>query len=632
MKPRRLQSATSFSINAEPVGVGIGVTSPMGQVGATRARVGFAGGLAVAETSLAGETTCTVGADMRRLLAGLLLLACAGAAQADEGPRPRAIGAQGCPGDPIVPTQVIEGSFPSSLEGSYVMVPFTVPPGTTQVRVKYCWDEPESGDLRHTIDLGLWDARPAGGTWGPKQFRGWGGSSHPDVTITRQGFSSEGEYLARPRGHVPGRTQRGFVPGRIRPGEWAAELGVAAVISQAEGDADGSVRWRVEIALSSDPAFAVERYRRKRYDRRPMLRGAGWYAGDLHVHAEHSAQNDATMREAFEYAFRPLSDGGAGLDFVTLSDYVTTSHWGEIGRHQRAYPGKLIVRSAEVITYRGHTNNHASAHWVDHRTGSVYERAADGALTLLRSPVPPRALFAEIQAHGGFTQINHPTIFPPSVPAFRRTCRGCAWSYAAPETDFARVDAIEIQTGPYLIGGVLPNPFTADAIAFWESALAQGHHIAAVGVSDSHKAGRTSSATESPIGQATTVVYARELSERAIRDAVRAGHTYVKLVGNAGPDLRFEARGPGRIGRHAIMGDTVRGGIAAFTASVLNVPPGGEPIVLHVMKDGADVAALPVAPPSTTYELPSSGPGRYRLELRRGAAILALTTPIWLEP
>ena len=550
----------------------------------------------------------------------LLLLACASPALAG-GAFP-----SGCPGDPIVPTSVIEGTFPASLEGAYVMVPFTVPPKTTQVRVKYCWDRPESGTLSHTIDLGLWEARPQNGTWGRKQFRGWGGSSHPDVAITRQGFSSEAEYLARPRGHVPGRTQRGFVPGRLRPGEWAIELGVAAVITRDEGDADGSVRWRVEIALSSDPAFAAERYKPKRYDRKPAIRAAGWYAGDLHVHAEHSSQNDATTRETLDYAFRPLAAGGAGLDFITLSDYVTTSHWGEIGRYQNDYPGKLVVRSAEVITYRGHTNNHASARGVDHRTGTIYLRAADGALALLRDPRPPREIFAEVRDRGGFTQINHPTIFPPTVPAFRRLCRGCAWSYTPEETDYSLVDAIEVHTG------VSFNPFTPAAIAFWEDALAAGHHIAAVGVSDSHDAGQPNSATESPIGQATTVVFARELSERGIRQAVRDGHTYVKIFGNAGPDLRLEGNAPGRGNQGAIMGDRMTGGAADFTASVLNVPAGGDPFTLHLVRNAVAVASVPVAAPTTTHVFAVNEPGRYRLELRRGTAVWALTTPIWLEP
>ena len=530
-----------------------------------------------------------------------------------------------CGGDAITPTRVIEGTFSSSIQGAYVMVPFDVPAGTTQVRVKYCWDKPESGTASHTIDLGLWDARPVGGAWGPKQFRGWGGSSHPDVTITRQGFSTEAQYLAKPRGHVPGRTQRGFLPGKIKPGEWAAELGVAAVVPKAEGDATGEVGWRVEIALSSDPAFAAERYRAKRYDRKPAIREAGWYAGDCHVHAEHSALGNATMRETFDYAFRPLANGGAGLDFITLSDYVTRSAWGEIGRYQKDYPGKLIVRSSEVITYRGHTNNQASAHTVDHRRGPVYERAADGTLTLLRPPTPPRDLFAEVHDHGGWTQINHPTIFPPSNPTFARLCRGCAWSYTTDETDFSQVDAIEIQTGPALIG-TFPNPFTATAIQFYEDALAAGHHIAAVGSSDSHDAGRVDDAFGAPIGHATTVVFANELSERGLRNAIQAGHTYVKLLGNDGPDLRLEAATKGK---PAIMGDTVGGNFAEMTATVLNVPPGAE-TTLAVVRDGVTIETVPVTPPGLVHPFTAFGPGRYRLELRGSNFVWALTTPIWV--
>lgn len=545
-----------------------------------------------------------------------------------------AIGPNGCSGDPIVPTQVIEGAFPSSLQGAYVMVPFDVPAGTTQVRVKYCWDDPEhTTSDRHTVDLGLWEARRSGGVWGPEEFRGWGGSSHPDVSITRQGFSSEAEYLARPRGHVPGRTTRGFVPGTLPAGEWAAELGVAAIVGATEGDADGRVRWRVEIAMSDDPSFARERYRPRRYLRRPASRRAGWYAGDLHVHAEHSALNDATMREVFDYAFRPLAQNGAGLDFLTLTDYVTTSGWGEIGRYRRDHPGKLVIRSAEVITYKGHTNNQGSGVWVDHRTGPVYERRPDGSLVLLRAPTPPRDRFAQIRAAGGFTQINHPTIFPSADPATRRLCRGCPWDYTAAETDYALVDAIEIQTGPAVILGTIFNPFTPTAIAFWEDKLAAGHHIAAVGVSDSHDAGRTGGPTESPIGQATTVVFARELSERAIRAGVQAGHTYVKLIGNAGADLRLEARGPHTRGPSAIIGDTVTGGSAAFTAQVLNVPADGNARTLHVVRNGTSIATVPVTASGLTHAFAAASPGRYRLELRRGPTIIeALTTPIWVEP
>ena len=534
-------------------------------------------------------------------------------------------------GDAIAPTKVITGSFPHALQGSYVMVPFDVPSGTTSVRVKYCWDRPEGdtpGGTGHTIDLGLWQSRPAGGSWNEAQFRGWGGSSHPDVTITPQGFSSEDEYLADPKGHVDGRTTRGFLPGPIPAGEWAAELGVAAVVPADEGDADGTVAWRLEIELSRDPAFAAEPYEPARYDRTPARRGAGWYAGDMHVHAEHSALGDATMNEVFDYAFRALGDGGAGLDFITLSDYVTPSGWGEIGRYQDAHPDNLVVRSSEIITYTGHTNNHASLHYVDHRTGPVYEWLGDGNVVPLRDARPASALFREVRQHRGWTQINHPTIFPSSNPTLRRFCRGCPWDFGDAQTNYALVDAIEIQTGPADFNGA-PNPFTPTAIAFWEHALDLGHKIAAVGSSDSHKAGRVESSTQSPIGNATTVVYAPALSEQGIREGVKNRHTYVKLLGNGGPDLRFEARTPG--GTRGIMGDTLVGTSAELTARVFNLVPNDDLFLLYLVRDGELGAAVPVTGPDETFRFRASGPGRYRLQLMRGDVIVALTSPIWLE-
>ena len=167
-------------------------------------------------------------------IAGLSLAAPAAAA-ADIGPGGT------CTGDPIVPDRVVTGTFPAALQGSYVMVPVTVPRGTEGVRVKYCYSQPAgptTAGARNTLDLGLWD---------PRGFRGWGGSSHPDVTVSPLGFSSEAEYRADPRGDVPGRTTRGFVPGRVPPGSWEVELGVGGVLTPEQGNPSGTVDWRVEV-------------------------------------------------------------------------------------------------------------------------------------------------------------------------------------------------------------------------------------------------------------------------------------------------------------------------------------------------------------------------------------------------
>ena len=75
---------------------------------------------------------------LRPALVALLLLAPAASAQAAPLTTP-------CGGRAITPDKVITGEFGTELNKSYVMVPFDVPRGTTAVRVKYCWDRPESG-------------------------------------------------------------------------------------------------------------------------------------------------------------------------------------------------------------------------------------------------------------------------------------------------------------------------------------------------------------------------------------------------------------------------------------------------------------------------------------------------------
>ena len=63
------------------------------------------------------------------------------------------------------------------------------------------------------------------------------------------------------------------------------------------------------------------------------------------------------------------------------------------------------------------------------------------------------------------------------------------------------------------------------------------------------------------------MVYAEALSEAAIADGVRAGHTYVKLFGNDGPDLRLEAAGDE--GGFGIMGDVLPDSAATLTATAM---------------------------------------------------------------
>lgn len=597
-------------------------------------------------------------------------IALAGPAQASAAPPGSCPGA----GDAsFSPHSVITGSFSTSIEGAYVYVPFDVPVGTTAVRVRYCHDQPElslpglPNAPKHVLDLGLYDSRPPGAPgWEPAEFRGSGGSSIRDVTVAPNGFSDEATYLAAPKAHVHGRTTRAYEPGPIPAGEWAAELGVAAVASQLEGDATGDVAWRVEVDISSSSDWSDMPHVPAPYDATPARAGPGWYSGDLHVHGEQEPGN-ATMRESLRYAFAQLapgSGGGAGLDFVSLVDHNNVNSYGEIGRLQSLHPGRLVMRGTEVTTYRGHIQNHASGEFTDYRTGPLIEASLTGSslmrtvsgLTDGRGPEPAEAVFDEIHADGGFTQINHPTIFPSAVPTFDDFCRGCSWGYDSGETGYSKVDAIEVATGPAgirLAPQPGPNPFTPLALQFWEDAIDDGgpnaNHIAAVGSSDSHQAGGAADdptdVTAAPIGQATTMVLADELSEPGVADAVTSGHTFVKLWGNDGPDLRLCAGDLGADGvcslapdpAETIMGDTLGDAGAAMQGRVLRAGPGAARPglqVLLVFKDGVPIHSALVLSDDFTLPFPSLGAGRYRLQAMRpglgGLSIEAVSSPVYL--
>jgi hypothetical protein len=131
-----------------------------------------------------------------------------------------------------------------------------------------------------------------------------------------------------------------------------------------------------------------------------------------------------------------------------------------------------------------------------------------------------------------------------------------------------------------------------------------------------------------PVGEATTVVYAPELSERGIRDGVLAGHAYVKFFSPKGPDLRFTASGGDTT---VMMGDELAASSARFTARVFNVTPSPLPRLLLVIKDGLPILAFPVTKTDQTFTFKGLLPGDYRVQLMRGTAFEAFANPITLR-
>lgn len=542
----------------------------------------------------------------------------------------------------------VEGDIAASRAGGYLQIPFDVPAGTTAIRVRYSYDQP--GDVctappspapSNTLDIGLYSPRdPGDALWGVDESRGWSGSAVRDLSVAVNGFSDEATYNAAPKALVSGTTTRAYRPGPIPAGQWAVELGLAFIASDTPADSNG-IHYRVLVETTSSTDWSDDPYAPAGYSPGAVRTAGGWYAGDLHVHGEQEPGN-ATMTDTFAEAFGPLPVAG-GLDFITLVDHNNNVAHDDLAGHQAANPEDLIIPGTEVTTYRGHHNNLGKGPFVDFRGGPVLAPAPgtpldvnvpDSALQQVRGATPPAAAFAELTDGGNWSQINHPSIFrdAPSL------CRGCAWGYNDAETDYSRVDAIEVQTGPAGIpvtAPAAPNPFTAAAFAFYESALDTGAHIAAVGSSDDHRGGSGTGPFDSPVGRATTMVFAGELSEQGITEGVKADHTYVKLFGNDGPDVSLTAEVPGE--PPAIIGDTISGSEAKLTATVEGAASAGRPgaYSLVLLKDGAPAQTVPFSGDSFTQTFADTGSGRYSIAVVRTQLAQdfyeVYTSPIWFQ-
>ena len=341
---------------------------------------------------------------------------------------------------------------------------FEVPAGTTRIDVELTYDDRE----RTVIDLGL---------RAPDGFRGWSGGGPQQILVAGHSASF------------------GYTPGAIDPGVWAVILGVPNI-------RDGvTSTYEIKIVFSS------------RGDRWPaLMRGARWYAGDLHAHSGHSDGRTASpdgarlkvpAHRVFDAARRE------GLEFVALTDHNTASHWADVDRLQPLYPGLLLLHAREVTTYRGHMNAFGEHTFVDFRLG------------------PSRSLrdvASDIRAAGAFVSINH-----PAAPDDER-CMGCGWN-DHDATTIGAINAVEIVNSDMADG-----PLSGWHV--WADLLNQGHRLVAIGGSDEHTPDETA---DRRLGRPTTMIYAEGLSEASLLAGLRRGRVYVRTRGANGPALELTA-------------------------------------------------------------------------------------------
>jgi hypothetical protein len=420
-------------------------------------------------------------------------------------------------------------------------------------------------EQKSVIDIGVRD---------PVRFRGWSGGNKARFTIS--------EAEATPS----------YLPGPLPAGTWKLVLGVPNLRKGA------AARYTARVWFERGAAFGG-------FAEAPLKTGDGWWRGDLHLHTGHSDGSCASRagKRVPCPVFKTAEAAAArGLDFIAVTDHNATSQDEMLRELQPFFDDLLLIPGREVTTFQGHANVFGPTGGLDFRSGFA---AVQGA--------------AE-KAHG-LVSINHPALPSGEV------CMGCGWT--AKDTDFARVQAIEVVNGGALAqarGGELFS-----GVPFWEARLNAGFRITAVGGSDNHDP-TIDPARLGAVGSPTTVVHAPELSQPAILAALRAGHVFVDLTGSR--DKRLEVLAS--LGdRTAQMGDALAapaGASLTLEAHVL----GAEDGLVRIIEDGRTLAErrLSGADETPVFNLVSDGARHWlRVDVRGpDGRLWLLGNPVYLNP
>ncbi|PNU06910.1 hypothetical protein A8V01_01035 [Novosphingobium guangzhouense] len=468
------------------------------------------------------------------------------------------------------PDLVLTGTVDRSDYQSNVSVPFDVPSGVTRIGVEYEYTRP---DGKTVINLGLFDG---------KAFRGWSGSNKHTVVIDENNATPS--YIAGPVG------------GR----RWSLDLGVSFIGEGVTSRYTAKIWFWRQGEVPAASTFSPE----------PLVKGTRWYRGDFHLHTGHSDGFCTSHRgrnvpcPLYRTADAALD---AHLDFAAITDHNNVALYGTMRELQPYYDDLLLIPGREMTTEQGHANIFGTTEYVDHRLG---ERAMPDMATMIERSHATGALFS----------INH-----PGSPTDYR-CRGCGWS--APEATYAMTDAIEVMNSGNLWKQLGGGDAGGD-VTIWEKQLATGRRITAIGGSDNHDVtlGRLG------VGFPATLVLASELSERAILDAVKAGHVMIDMTGKPGIAFDLTASAGGKDGT---VGDSFaldQGGELALKLTVT----GGKGRKLVGLVDGRIEPALSVdslaqARQDIALRWAFDG-GRHwvRFELRDGEQRLFMTNPVYVN-
>jgi hypothetical protein len=425
---------------------------------------------------------------------------------------------------------------------------------------------------KHTnIDLGVFDS---------DRFRGWSGGNKSFFTIS--------ETDATPS----------YLPGVIVPGQWKLILGVPNI----EQGVRSNYEARIYFSRRADSLEGST------FSQAPLRQGPAWYRGDLHMHNAHS--DGSCLSQSGQKVPCPLyktveAAAARGLDFIAITDHNTISQYNDMRELQPYFDHLLLMPGREITTFQGHANVFGTTAFIDFR---------------LTSPHVPQIndLLQQVQHLHGLFSINHPG--SPSGAA----CMGCGWS--APDTDYSRVNAIEA-----INGGSLDGP--RSGIPFWQDKLNKGYRLTGIGGSDNHDA-EYPPHTRSAVGHPTTVVYALNLSEAAILNAIRAGHVFIDIEGTPDRTLEFSAHAGAKNGS---MGDAISspaGELVHFTVRMLALENAHPEVVCDgALMTLADSSPIKNKEEMRSFDYPSDGKRHWlRIDVRSSeGGLLLVGNPIYLN-
>lgn len=470
-------------------------------------------------------------------------------------------------GPPRAPDLILTGTLTGAAHETYTEVPFKAPPGVERITVEFAYTGCEQ---RSVIDLGLRD---------PERFRGWSGGNKSSFTLAESDATPS--YLAGP----------------LKPGVWKLVLGAPNIRKSSRADYTAKIWFDRKGA-----AFAG-------FNDAPLGTEDRWWRGDLHMHTGHSDGSCLSRKGAKVPCptYKTLEAATArGLNFVAVTDHNTTSHFDALRELAPYFDDLLILPGREITTFYGHANLLGPTAFVDFQLGGPHApKLAD--------------ILKQAEAAGGVVSINHPGL--PSG----ELCMGCGWT--ASDTDFARIQAIEVVNGGVVEGAL-------SGMAFWEKRLNEGLQITAIGGSDNHDA--TLDPAKAPaIGLPTTVVRAPKLSQTAILAAIRQGHVFLDIAGTR--DRLLEVRAQAN-GSSAQMGDVLSAPAGTKVAIEVRVvgAPGSS---VSLAGDGARLASLSDskisgADQTVSFDLNADGVRRWlRVDVRdANGKLILLGNPIYLKP